>query len=617
VTSLVVPDDGERFWPTLGWHVAEFMTGWNYLRDEPSDRFEGSVFGPGSLKGMPYQLDGEKLAATLRAYEIHPPEHRFAGRRRFKRVGVSWRKGTAKTEWAAQIGLVELHPEGPVRFQGWELTRAGDLVRDPITGQPVPLLGRAVRDPYIPMVAYTEEQTEELAYGALRVIIENGPYSDVFDVGLDRILRLDAHGFPDGKAVALAGSPNANDGARTTFQHFDETHRFELPRLIMAHRTMLANIPKRPMDDPWSLETTTAGRPGGGSVAEGTHKYAQQIAQGKIKNASLFYFHREASPKWNMKKFDERVEAIREATGPTGEYAPGQFEEIAAQWDEPDADKSYLERVWCNRWTAADAQAFDVTKFEKLASPANRIPKGAFCTLGFDGARFKDATAFVLTEVTTGKQMIVGLWERPIELPPEGRWEVPIGELNEVFAYIMRTWRIYKVYADPPHYVETVADWAGKHPDEVEEWWTNRRRAMAQAAQNYAEAITSEQIHPFDGDEDDDDSGTFLRHIASAGKVETNLLDENGKKLWILGKLRQEVKFDAAMAAVLSWQARIDALADGAVPEETFVPRRLDRAGRQTSSTAPSPDGPPQKARRSAPTVRYGQEAVMAALSGR
>jgi phage terminase large subunit-like protein len=84
--------------------------------------------------------------------------------------------------------------------------------------------------------------------------------------------------------VALSGSPNANDGARTTFQHFDETHRMELPRLVAAHETMLANIPKRVLDDPWSLETTTAGRPGAGSVAEKTHREAQAIAKGEIKD---------------------------------------------------------------------------------------------------------------------------------------------------------------------------------------------------------------------------------------------------------------------------------------------------------------------------------------------
>jgi hypothetical protein len=68
-------------------------------------------------------MDPEKVAATYRVYEIYPRWHPFAGRRRFKRVGISWRKGTAKTEWAAEIVYAELHPDAPVRFNGWERRR--------------------------------------------------------------------------------------------------------------------------------------------------------------------------------------------------------------------------------------------------------------------------------------------------------------------------------------------------------------------------------------------------------------------------------------------------------------------------------------------------------------
>jgi hypothetical protein len=136
-------------------------------------------------------------------------------------------------------------------------------------GEPI---GGPVTDPYIPLVAYTEEQSEDLAYGALRVILELSDVADDFDIGLERILRKRG----GGKAVALASAPDARDGARTTFQHFDETHRFTLPRLVRAHQAMLANIPKRKLADAWSLETTTAPEPGTGSVAEATMEYARR-----------------------------------------------------------------------------------------------------------------------------------------------------------------------------------------------------------------------------------------------------------------------------------------------------------------------------------------------------
>jgi hypothetical protein len=540
VTTLIVPEHDVKPWPTLGPYVCRFLE-------------ERSVFGPGSLKGLPYKLDREKRLAVYKAYEIYPRGHAWAGRRRFQRVGISWRKGTAKTEWAAQIAFVELHPDGPVRFAGWN-------------DDGTPKQGRPVRDPYIPLMAYTEDQTEELAYGALRVICSEGPDADFFDIGLDRILRIDVHGYPDGKAVAVAGSPNAADGARTTFEHFDETHRLDLPRLVRAHGTMLENLPKRPLDDPWALETTTAGRPGGGSVAEVTHKEALAIQRGEIKDPTLFYFHREASAKHNLKTLEGRIEAVREATGPVGEYAPGQFAGIARGYDRPGVDKTYWERVWTNRWTRSDSQAFDVDKFEKLGDVQKSIPPGALCTLGFDGARFRDSTGIVLTEVATGFQEPFGLWERPENADAD--WQVPEDDVLQAFSDAFDDYEIWRGYFDPPHWQEEVGKLAGERPDQVVEWWTHRRRPMAQAVRAFKEGIDSGQL-THNGDPD------YVRHVGNAGRQETNLLDEEGNRIVILMKIRPEAKFDLCMAGVLSWQARLDALAAGAGPTETFIPYRI------------------------------------------
>ncbi|WP_333771012.1 hypothetical protein [Streptomyces sp. IBSBF 2435] len=156
---LIVPGADAEPWPTLGGQVCQLLETY-------------CVHGPGDLRGRQYTLDDEKRALIYRWYEVYPQGHPRAGKRRFKRAGLSVRKGTAKTELAAAVGFAELHPEGPVRCDGFDAY-----------GQPV---GRPVTDPYIPMVAYTEEQTEELAYGALFVMCTEGPDADLFDAGLDR-----------------------------------------------------------------------------------------------------------------------------------------------------------------------------------------------------------------------------------------------------------------------------------------------------------------------------------------------------------------------------------------------------------------------------------------------
>src|SRR5690348_7610072 len=97
---LMVPVDNES-WPSLGDQVCEWIE-------------EHLVFGPGDLVGQPAQIDDEKRALIWRIYEVYPKGHPQAGRRRFKRAALSLRKGSAKTELAAWIAAVELHPDGPV-----------------------------------------------------------------------------------------------------------------------------------------------------------------------------------------------------------------------------------------------------------------------------------------------------------------------------------------------------------------------------------------------------------------------------------------------------------------------------------------------------------------------
>jgi hypothetical protein len=56
------------------------------------------------------------------------------------------------------------------------------------------------------------------------------------------------------------------------------------------------------------------------------------------------------------------------------------------------------------------------------------------------------------------------------------------------------------------------------------------------------------------------------RHIGNAHKLILAQRDEQGKPLWLIQKERADspYKIDLAMAAVLSWEARNDAIAAGA-----------------------------------------------------
>lgn len=531
---LTVPADtpGE-FWPTLGPQVCDFIE-------------QNMVFGPGDLRGQPAILDDETRAFIFRMYEVFPKGHDQAGRRRFKRAALSLRKGTAKTEKAAWIAGCELHPEAPVRCVGWT---AG--------GEPI---GGPVSDPYIPLVAYTEEQSEDLAYGALRVILELSTLKDDFIIGLERIERKRG----GGKAIPLATAPDARDGARTTFQHFDETHRFTLPRLIRAHQTMLANIPKRRVADAWSLETTTAPEPGTGSVAEATMEYARAVQDGRVRDARLFFFHRQASDAHDLATDESVRMAVAEASGPAASWSD--LDGIVDQWKDPTADRAYLSRVWLNRLVRGSSQAFDLALWDALAEPRN-VPAGALVVLGFDGAQFFDSTALVATEVQTGYQWILGLWERPLHLREDDYWQVPVEDVDLVMHQAFERYQVWRLYADPPYWQSWVSAWRGEWGEErVLEWHTNRRVQMAAALEAFDTAIRDRTLrHGADP--------RLRRHLGNARREDLKgLRGAIEKPLWLIRKERPDSpnKIDAAMAATLSWEARNDAIGQGATAQKEY-----------------------------------------------
>ena len=552
MSILVVPSLDEEPWPTLGGQVCAWIEA--HL-----------TFGPGDLRGQPAKLDAEKRALIYRAYEVFPRGLERAGRRRFKRVALSLRKGSAKTELAAWLAAAELHPRAPVRCVGWDKK-----------GNP---LGGPVNDPFIPIVAYTEEQSEELCYGALKTILEHSKVARDFDIGMERIMRVRG----DGKALAVSTAPGPRDGARTTFQVFDETHRFVLPRLRKAHQTMLANMPKRKASDAWSLETTTAPAPGENSVAEQTMHYAQAVHEGRVRDSRLFFFHRQADDGHKLDTPEDIRAAVLEASGPVGVWSD--VDAIVEQWNDPSADKTFLERVWLNRMVRASERAFDVARWAELARPDHVVPAGALITAGFDGSRTNDSTGIVCTEVETGYMWLEKGWEKP-----EGveEWEVPQAEVEAAMEDLFDRFDVWRLYADPPYWEMVTASWAGRFGDAV--WLdvggetmkgprvglfpTNRHRKMADATRSFANAMADGSL-THNGDQ------AFARHIANAHRKELSQKDDDGAPLWVITKDRpgSPLKIDFAVAAILSWEARRAALELGAKPDGPSIYDQRAAAG--------------------------------------
>jgi hypothetical protein len=530
VATLIVPPLDEEPWPTLGPGVCEFIETYG-------------VYGPGDLEGQPYRLTDERRAQLYRAYEVHPKGTRLAGRRRFKQVSIEERKGVAKTEFAMEVVLPESHPEGPVRCDGFR--KVGRL------WQPV---GRPMRRPYIPLVSYTVEQTEDLGYNVLKYIIENCDLVDDYDVSDERILVIDG-GRVSGKIVPLAGSPNARDGALTTHQHFDEPHRMTLPRLKNAFTTMKENTYKRVGADAWTHTTSTAGLVGEQSVQEDIHEYAEAIAAGKVDDPRMFFFSRYARDDMPMETPEQVMEFLLEASGPNAEWS-GDLDGLVARWFEPKTDQLYYKRVWGNQWVRGGSPAFDMESWKAQGDPDLIIPEGATIVAGFAGSSRRNSVALLIVDGDTNVRHLAGLWEAPADADRE--WEVPRDEIDQLVRSLPKQYDLWRLYGDPTKWGPWLDAWAADLGEKrIVGFDTTRLKPMAYACRNLATAVKA-------GETPHTASEKFTAHMGNARRIPVPVWDEETKEqLYRIAKERPESPrlIDAATAHVLAEEARNDWLA--------------------------------------------------------
>lgn len=491
-TRLLVPDLDDRPWPTLGPEICDFIE-------------DLLVHGPGDKLGEPAELTDEERLFIYRSYEVYPHGHARAGRRRFKRAGYSRRKGVGKTELAQWISICELDPEAPVRCDGFRKQGRGWI--------PV---GRPVHDPYIPMIAVTKQQVGDLAFGGVKAIIEHPKCLLVndYDTGEERI----THAHAPGKMQLLAAAPDARDGARTTYQHFDECHGLR-GTLHDAHGRMLENVPKRLEADAWSLETATAFVPGEESVAEDTFGYAVDIAEGRIADAALFYDHRQASKVPDFDNEDEVRQCIVEASGPDA-LAYSDIEGIVELTRQPKIDRSEWIRLWLNRPEKRALSWIDMAKFDAKRHPEGLTwpPAKSPVVLMFDGSYSRDSTALLGATVAARPHLfVIKAWEKP-KLAPQ--WRTPRAQVELEIDKSMHRWSVLEFAGDPPGWHREFEDWEATYGDVVVRFETNQARVFGPACELFFNSVMETDEEDTDVVEFTHDGNSILRrHLNNAVPV--------------------------------------------------------------------------------------------------
>lgn len=220
-------------------------------------------------------------------------------------------------------------------------------------------------------------------------------------------------------------------------------------------------------------------------------------------------------------------------------------------------------RFACGVWGLGGEPAFDAEVWESLQEEG-QPEAGRKITLGFDGARRRDGTGLVGCDVDTGHLFVLGYWQKPADA--DDSWEAPESEVDQAVDYAFETWDVWRLYGDPPFWESALDRWAGDYgARKVIRWWTNRIKQTAMALRGFRNDMRPEEMS-HDGDP------KLAEHIRNAVRQETRMV-ENDEPLWVIRKDSRDSmrKIDLAMAALLAWEARGDAIEAGARKQSAEV----------------------------------------------
>ncbi len=363
------------------------------------------------------------------------------------------------------------------------------------------------------------------------------------------------HRHHGGRVRILASDVDTADGVIPTLALVDELHRHKSADLYGVFRDGLG-----PRDGK-IVTISTAGDSHDSPLGELRAKaYAMK---GLVRDGAYRYVRSGdfAMHEWALEPDEDRDDMdVVAGANPASWQTPS---ELRKRHDSPSMTEWQWARFACGVWGLGAKPAFDPEAWAALAGEQAQPEEGRKITLGFDGARRRDGTALVGCDLETGFVFVLGYWQKPAGAGVD--WEVPEGEVDEIVDYAMKTWDVVRFYGDPPFWESALDRWAGQYGAErVVRWWTNRIKATAIALRAFRNDMDPERMS-HDGDE------TLAEHIRNAVLHETKMR-ENDEQLWVIRKDSADSprKIDLAMAAMLAWKARGDAVAKGALGEPDY-----------------------------------------------
>lgn len=490
--------------------------------------------GPGDLRDEPAKVSDETLAWWTLAYQVFPHDHRHAGEWVWRERAVCLRKGSAKSEGIAWQIVSHMHPDAPARLTGWN----GD--------EP---LGGGFVDPRVFILTTTEHQASSTLYAAVRSVINGSPtITDDFRVTDAFLMRADGSGLCE----PVTGSPNARDGALTTMNAYDETHRMT-GRVSEARDVMQANLPKRSQS--FSLSGTTAWEPGQDSVAEADDRRARD------EDGTILYWHRQAKDGYDLRSESDVIAAAREASGPEV-WAWTDERQLLQEWEAHKRDLNYFERVWLNRSVSSSTQAMPM-KAILAARKLRELRRGETASyslsgasrpkvvIGFDGSITRDHTAMIGETIdSTPYQFVIGIWK------PEGE-PIDVRLIDEALRTACRAYDVRMFLGDPSGWADQFSVWAGDRRIGKIVKAFKKDTGTPAALLNYILAWESGAL-TYDGDKD------FTHELANARRKALPGNFPDGTERFTIQKGGDRTrKIDGCMAGLIAHEARRLVIAKG------------------------------------------------------
>jgi hypothetical protein len=538
--------------------------------------------GPGDVQGERVVHGEEYTEFIVNCYAVG--EHARNNHLLYDSAFLSRPKGCDKSGMAGRLVLFEAF--GPARFAGW--AQGGEIYRDPFgfgfeyvyqEGEP---MGRPVVAPFIRILATEENQTGN----TFRTVYYNLTDRDCplyhwpgVDAAKREIFLADG-----GEIRSSTASAASKDGGLETFSVMDETHLYVTEELREMKEVVAANMWKRKRGaGTWYFETTTMFEPGEMSAAEATYEEAAALAEGRKKRGThrLYFDHRWGDVP-DLTDEDALRQGLREAYGDA--LAWMDEDSLVDQVYDTRTSENRVRRYMLNAKTSAKDAWLKEHEWRACRNPAKELKLGDTVTLGFDGSWNDDATALVACRVEDGHLELIGCWERP-EGPEGEDWAVPRDEVDAAVATAMAEYDVVGMYADPPHWTDWLDAWHQQWAHEMKvaasqkrpfEWFTNQPRQMVEALDRFHTAVLERRLSYTPADDRVGRKAeltlTLQRHALNARRHPTRAGMQIRKEY-----PKSPKKIDAVMAAVLAWQCRWDAVANGVLEQqqEWFMPKRI------------------------------------------